>query len=63
MLTAEYEAGLDQVRNYDDALRAVQHFFRDTFVRRIHDLLQHIAGILQALHRILFSIGERHAPE
>ena len=63
MLTAENEAGLDQVRNHDDAFRVIQHFFRDALVGRIHNLLEHVAGILQPLDRILFRIGKSHANE
>ena len=63
VLTAENEAGLDQVRDYHDAFRTVQHFFRNALVGRIHDLLEHVAGILQPLDGIFLGVGQSHAAQ
>ncbi len=63
VLTAENETGLDQVRDHDNAFRVVQNFFRYALVGRIHDLLEHIPGILQALHRIFLGGRESHGTQ
>ncbi len=49
ILCTKYEATLNHVRYYRDALRVFQHFFRYAVIRRGHDLVEHFAGIVQPI--------------
>src|SRR5580698_3408052 len=49
VLATKDEAAFEQVRHYDDAFGAVQHFFRNAFVGCGHDRLQNLNGFLHAV--------------
>src|SRR5437870_4204463 len=42
VLSADNEAGFNQVGHYHDALRIVQHLFRYALVGRAHDFLKNV---------------------
>src|SRR2546422_599389 len=48
MFGAYHETTLHQVRNHYHTLGAIQHLFRNSLVRRVHNLLQYLGGGLQA---------------
>src|SRR6185437_13520603 len=58
VLGAKHETAFQHVRHYRHALGFVEYFVGNAFVRRGHDLVQHLAGFL---HSFGGRIGEGHA--
>ena len=53
ILRAKHEAALEQVGHDGHALCVFQNFFRNALIRRRHDLVQHTAGMIQPVDRLL----------
>src|SRR5579872_139654 len=52
VLAANNESAFNQVWHHQDAFGTAQHFFRDPFVGRSHDGVQHVDRFLQAVNRV-----------
>ncbi len=51
------ESALEHRWNYGNALRVVEHFLRDSCVRRGHELMHHFAGLIQASNSFVVVFG------
>jgi hypothetical protein len=62
MLAAKYESTLDQMRDHDHALGIGQHFFRNAFVRRVHDRTYNFNRRLQAFYSVARAVPKAYVP-
>ena len=56
VLRAKHKAALDHVGHDGNALCVLQYFFRNAFIRRGHDLVQHQRCIIQPVLHIFASL-------
>src|SRR5215469_10342013 len=62
VLASDDETAFHQVRNDQDAFRAIQHLFGNSLVGSGHDLVEDVGSILESLRRIFpCRAGPSHA--
>ena len=63
MLAADTKSGLHHMRHDGNTLCAIQHIFRNAFIRSSGDFLQYSGSVIEPLLRIGFIFGERQAAQ